>query len=148
MRNSQIDIELKKKYVYLAYKWCVNFFGENPRKKTELHIDINHKKRKIKRTIYYGKYCFYKNKLTIYINNCDTLLSIVQTVIHEYTHYLQIRRKSEYYHKTYSYYANPYEKEAAYNEKKYGKKCLMKINNQFKISNSTTSLKKNNKSFS
>jgi len=148
MRIKNIDIELKKKFVYLSYSWCKKFFGENPRKRKELIIDINPKRRKEKRSIYCGSYCFYKNKLTIYINNCDSLLLIVQTIIHEYTHYLQIRRKYEYYNKVYTYYTNPYEKEAVYNEMKYGKKCLREIKNQFNISNSTTSLKKISKSLS
>jgi Zn-dependent peptidase ImmA (M78 family) len=140
MKNN-IDYDIKEKYAIHALEWCYVHFGICKRKKRNIILELNPKKKFKKRSVYFGNYCFYQNKLTIYLNNCETLLDIVQTVIHEYTHYLQSRTKYEYYLKVYSYSANPLEKEAKYNELKYGKKCLKSINNQFKISNSVISFK-------
>lgn len=140
MKNN-VDYETKIKYAVHALKWCNIHFGKCKRKKRELIMELSPKKQLKKRSIYFGFYCFYRNKLIVYINNCETLLDIVQTVIHEYTHYLQSRTKYEYYHKIYNYSTNPLEKEAKENELKYGKKCLRSINNQFKISKSVISFK-------
>ena len=131
---------MKEKYALFALEWCNIHFGKCKRKRRELIFELNPKK-KINKRAYYGYYCFYRNKLTVCINNCETLLDIVQTVIHEYTHYLQSRTKYEYYLKVYSYSTNPYEKEAKKNELIYGKECLKTIKNQLKISNSKTSFK-------
>ncbi len=72
----------------------------------------------------YGNYCFYRNKMTIYEPACETLYDVVATVIHEYTHYLQVRRKYREYEITRYYSQNPMEREAKRNEIKYTKECM------------------------
>ena len=140
MKNN-VNYSTKEKYALCALNWCEFNFGKCKRKKRNLVLQLSPQKKYYKRSKYFGKYCFYKNKLTIYINNCETLLDIVQTIIHEYSHYLQSRTKYEYYSKIYNYSNNPLEKEAKNNELKYGQKCLNYINNQFNTSKSTISFK-------
>jgi hypothetical protein len=121
------NFELKKKYAILTIKWCREFFGVNERKKTKLEFEFTTRKRSIKKAMVYGNYCFYRNKMTIHEPACETLYDVVSTVIHEYTHYLQVRRKYREYEMTRYYSQNPMEREAKRNEDKYTKECLKYI---------------------
>lgn len=138
----------KKKEIFakLTLKWCKKFFGKNKRRKKQLLLTFSPQLKKKKRSFIYGNYDLYRNVICIYLNNNATILEVVQTVIHEYTHYLQSSYKLKKYEKSYNYTQNPYEIEAKYNEETYGNKCLKHIRNQFKISNSGICLKKNNMS--
>jgi Zn-dependent peptidase ImmA (M78 family) len=118
------NIELKKKYAILAIKWCREYFWLNERKETKLLFNFSTKSRKIGNSMVYGNYCFYRNKMTIYEPACETLYDVVATVIHEYTHYLQVRRKYREYEITRYYSQNPMEREAKRNEIKYAKECM------------------------
>jgi hypothetical protein len=75
----------------------------------------------------YGNYCFYRNTITIYLPNNRTIDDIVSTVIHEYTHYLQVRNTYREYEKTTYYSQNPLERQAKRNEDKYTKLCIKEI---------------------
>jgi Zn-dependent peptidase ImmA (M78 family) len=125
--GKNLDFETKKQYTNYAIKWCKNFFGENERKRSKLHIEVTERKRRIKQADVFGNYCFYRNKMTIHTNTCRTLYELVSTVIHEYTHYLQSRNRYKYYQDNYYYSTNPYEKEARRNEDKYTRKCINDI---------------------
>ena len=125
------NIELKKKYALLAIKWCREYFGLNERKKTKLLFNFSTKSRKIGNSMVYGNYCFYRNKMTIYEPACETLYDVVATVIHEYTHYLQVRRKYREYELSRYYSHNPMERQAKRNEDKYTKICLKNIKKRF-----------------
>lgn len=121
------NIELKKKYAILTIRWCKEFFGINERKKTKLEFEFTTRKRSIKKSMVYGNYCFYRNKMTIHEPACETLYDVVSTVIHEYTHYLQSRTLYKKYQDKYYYSRNPYEREAKRNEEKYTKECMKYI---------------------
>lgn len=138
--------EKKELYAKLALKWCKNFFGINVRRKKSIVLLLSPKIMKKKRSIVYGNYDIYRNTMCIYLNNNATVLEVVQTVIHEYTHYLQSSYRYKKYEKIYYYTQNPCEIEAKHNEEAYGNKCLRYVRNQSKISNSCASLKKNNTS--
>jgi uncharacterized protein YjaZ len=127
MPNKHIALEVKKKYAILALKWCKKNFGVSTRKRRKLEFEISERKRKMGDLVVFGVYCFYKNKITLYAPNCETLHDVVSTIIHEYSHYLQSRTKYEKYEKTYNYEKNPLEKEAVRNEKKYTKECFRYI---------------------
>lgn len=127
MGRNYVDYTLKKKYMNFALKWCKDYFGENDRKRTKLIIDLSKKTKKHKNDIFYGHYCFYRNKITLYENSCKTVYDIVSTVIHEYTHYLQSRTKYLNYQNNYYYSTNPYEREAKRNEDRYTKLCIRDI---------------------
>jgi len=89
MRKRNIDEELKISYTKMALDWCVENLGVNKRKRKKLILEINDKDFSQSRIIYYGKYCFYQNKIVIYISSCETIDDLISTMIHEYTHYLQ-----------------------------------------------------------
>ena len=75
----------------------------------------------------YGNYCFWRNEIVIYLPNNNTIYDIVSTVIHEYTHYLQVRNTYREYEKTTYYSQNPLERQAKRNENKYTKICIKHI---------------------
>jgi Zn-dependent peptidase ImmA (M78 family) len=129
--NPTTDFDLKKRYAILALKWCRVNFGVCTRKRRKLKFEISDRKREEKKSTVFGVYCFYKNKITIYEPNCNSLYEIVATIIHEYTHYLQSRTQYAKYEKTHFYSTNPLEKEAKRNEKKYTKICINEINKNF-----------------
>jgi hypothetical protein len=139
MKNNHIDFDSKKLYAIYALQWCKDILGKSIRKKREIKITFSSKKLRNNRNIFFGKYCYCRNLITLYPNNCETFLCIVETVIHEYTHYLQ--PSTQYFKVKYSYKSNPFEIEAQKNEKKFGKICLRDIKNQLKISNSGISFK-------
>lgn len=128
MSKRNIDEELKISYTKMALDWCIENFGVNKRKRKKLILEINHKNFSDGRMIYYGKYCFNKNKIIIYISNCETIDDVISTMIHEYTHYLQSSSLYRYYAKCYYYSQNPCERQAKRNEMKYTKECIKELN--------------------
>lgn len=128
MATKIVDHKLKKRYATLTLKWCKDNFGINPKKRKKLKLKLRTRTRNIrKKFIVYGRYCFWRNELTIYLPNCNTDLQIISTVIHEYTHYLQSRTKYKKYEKTHYYSTHPLERSAFRNEEKYAKMCLKDI---------------------
>ena len=129
MNKGVIDVSTKKKLYNLSIRWCKEFFGVNERKRTKLKVIFSKRKRKIKNSIVFGNYCFYRNRITIYLPHCNTAEEIVSTTIHEYTHYLQSRLRYKYYEQYHYYSTHPYEREARRNEEKYTQICLKEIKN-------------------
>jgi hypothetical protein len=71
------------------------------------------------RSLRYGQYDMVNNHIQIHYNVCGDVKNMIQTLIHEYTHYTQNMNK---YHKLiakYGYDAHPQEVEARDNEKLY-----------------------------
>jgi len=128
MAKKTPDFEVnKKKYTNLAIRWCKENFGVNERKRTKLQLELTYRKRTIKRSMVFGNYCFYRNKITIHLGECKTMFDLISTIIHEYTHYLQSRNQYKSYERTHCYYTNPCEREARKNEEKYTKLCIREI---------------------
>ena len=126
------DIEIKTQYAMEAYKWCRKNFGLSDTKRRKLDFIISTQQRKKGRFRFLGNYCFWRNRMVIYAPNCESLVEIVSTVIHEYTHYLQSGPQYRRYEKDYYYSTNPYEREAKRNEEKYAKICLKEIRKKIK----------------
>lgn len=122
-----IDIESKKRYALLTLRWCENYFGLCQRKKRKLSFKFSERKRKIGNCDVFGNYCFYRNEIIIYLPNNQTIYDVVSTVIHEYTHYLQVRRKYREFEKTRYYSQNPMERQAKRNEDRFTNICLKEI---------------------
>jgi uncharacterized protein YjaZ len=122
-----ITDETKRSYAKHTLKWCEEYFGLCDRKKRKLLFRFSERKRKIQNFDVFGNYCFYRNEIIIYLPNNKTIYDVVSTVIHEYTHYLQIRRKYREYEMTRYYSQNPLERQAKRNEDKYTKICLKTI---------------------
>ena len=126
-----IDIETKKRYATYALKWCIKYFGLCDRKRRKLLFRFSERKRKMDNFDIFGNYCFYRNEIIIYLPNNNTIHDIISTVIHEYTHYLQVRRKYREYEITRYYSQNPLERQAKRNEEKYTNICLKQIKKLF-----------------
>jgi uncharacterized protein YjaZ len=126
-----IDIDTKKRYATLALKWCEDYFGLCDRKKRKLLFRFSERKRKMDNFDVFGNYCFYRNEIIIYLPNNNTIYDLVATVIHEYTHYLQVRRKYREYELLRYYSHNPLERQAKRNEEKYTKICIKEIKKRF-----------------
>jgi uncharacterized protein YjaZ len=122
-----IDIGSKVYYAEEALKWCKDNFGLCDRKRRKLLFNVSERKRKSGNSDIYGNYCFWRNKITLYLPNNTTIHDIVATMIHEYTHYLQSRTRYNNYEKTHYYSHNPLEREARRNEEKYTKICIRHI---------------------
>ena len=122
-----IDTETKIFYAKQTIEWCRENLGENSRKRTEMTFDLSLRSRKMKGFIIYGNYCFWRNHMTIYLPNNNTIHEVVATIIHEYTHYLQSREKYREYEKTRYYSQNPMERSAKRNEERYTKECIKSI---------------------
>lgn len=109
--------------ITLTMNWCKRNLGVNKRKQYELQIRV------LKNTeceTECGQYLPETNEIELYWNNLLTIKEVVDTCIHEWTHYRQpILTK---YHKwTGSYSKNPYEVEARKAEKKYTPICWDEI---------------------
>lgn len=127
-----VSDDIKKLYANKTLKWCEEYFGLCVRKKRKLLFRFSERKRKIQNCDVFGNYCFYRNEIIIYLPNNHTIYDIVSTVIHEYTHYLQVRRKYREYEKTRYYSQNPMERQAKRNEDKYTNICLRYIRKSIK----------------
>lgn len=127
-----IDIETKKRYATQTLKWCVEYFGLCDRKKRKLLFRFSDRSRKMDNCNVFGNYCFYRNEIVIYLPNNQTIYDIVATVIHEYTHYLQVRRKYREYELSRYYSQNPLERQAKRNEDKYTNMCIKEIKKYIK----------------
>jgi hypothetical protein len=76
-----------------------------------------------------GDYSYNSRTIRIFVNNHKSIEELVDSCIHEYTHYLQMPKEVhqlEYnkYNKTKGYYNNPYEIDAREKAKLYAPKCI------------------------
>ena len=67
----------------------------------------------------YGQYNVTDNHIQIHHNICGDVKTLLQTLIHEYTHYTQDLKKYEVLYKQFGYDKHPQEVEARKNEKHY-----------------------------
>jgi hypothetical protein len=103
--------------------WCRNNLGINKRKLYELNIRV------VKNTESKdecGQYEAEWNEIEIYWNNMLNVKEIIETCIHEWSHYRQPIR-SQYFKWKGPYSKNPYEVEARKNEKIYTPICWNEI---------------------
>lgn len=108
-----------KYIVGLTVKWCREFLGENNRRKTKFKVFVGPQpKRELKHIgACYGHFDCLKNKLSVFPEHNKTVKELIQTTIHEYTHYTQpIRSKYYTYDEQYGYQRNPFEVVARRNE--------------------------------
>lgn len=79
----------------------------------------------------YGQYDVTNNMIQIHYNVCGDVKLLIQTIIHEYTHYLQNLKKYDVLYKQYGYDRHPQEVEARKNEVLYSP-CWKQIKNKLK----------------
>ena len=74
-----------------------------------------------------GDYDFEDNLITIYKSAHKSAIDIIHTIIHEWAHYLQSRKKYYDYADKYTYDKNPFEKQANYIADKYKYQCKREL---------------------
>ena len=122
MNNHKYNIKKATKIANLAYRWCENRFG-HPLKTVIGDFKVSQDKR-VKHML--GEYM--DRNIKIYIYNCSSYSEVIRTVIHEYTHYLQMPKLNDngkYYRldEKYGYINNPMEVEAREAEDMFIKTC-------------------------
>lgn len=119
----------QKKIVRLTIQWCRESFGENHRRKNEFSVYVGPQPKRLLKKYgkYYGCYDCMENKLSVFPENNKNIKELIQTTIHEYTHYTQpIRSKYYKLEQQYGYTRNPFEVVARKNEELY-KLCWKQI---------------------
>ena len=127
---AKITAYAKIKFVEKVLDWCIKHYGKSKYFKTYPILIISYRKT----TSYHGEFNIDEDgfeteiQLIMYINNLHTISQLVQTVIHEYQHYLQHQTwLSRYYDKTH-YEDNQYEKKAEKEAKSIYRKCMKQLN--------------------
>ena len=129
VKTYELSPKLQKKIVRETIKWCRDFFGENHRRKNEFTYYVGPQPKRLLKKYgkYYGCYDCMENKLSVFPENNKNIKELIQTTIHEYTHYTQpIRSKYYKLDEQYGYIRNPFEVVARKNEELY-KLCWKQI---------------------
>lgn len=124
------------KIIEMTFEWCYDQFG---RKKYCPNVDvylINDLDSDYKKThpnpedqfLGWYKSSRHNPKIVIVRKNIKNILLLVDTIIHEYTHHLQINQKLYFsFSKQYSYFDNPFEADAIYTAEKHRMRCINDI---------------------
>jgi hypothetical protein len=118
---------INRRTAELALLWCRRKWGKSRYVKGRPGLRVL----KRSRQDLYGWYNERINLITLRLDWHESPLDLVETVIHEYTHYLQdiagrYDRLAEAY-KDLPYEAHPLEKQAYRRQAKWGAKCLAEI---------------------
>lgn len=116
----------KSKFVNEVVKWCINNMQYPSGHKFYPQVKICYYKTKRNR---FGDYNSNIRLIRIFINNHCTVEEIINTIIHEYTHYLDMpahQNQKEYnrYLKQIGYFDNPYEINARVTADRYTPLCF------------------------
>ena len=119
----------KSKFVNEVVKWCINNMDYPTGHKYYPQVKICYYKTKRSR---YGDYTSNIRLIRIFINNHSSVVELINTIIHEYTHYLQMptqKDQMEYdiYLKQKGYFDNPFEINARETADKYTSICLKEM---------------------
>jgi len=115
----------KAAFIVEVIRWCVGHFGLPPRSRTWPRVDLRYyKHRKVM-----GTYQQRSKLITIYWGSHADLREVVNTVIHEYQHFLDIRtgkddRAYDKEIKEVGYQDNSYERKAREVSSRWDKACL------------------------
>ena len=124
LRDRDLTMDQAYKIVNLTIPWCEKFF-DSPviKRRKELLVMIYTSPT----DGVYGQYCDRNNWLTINLDKCVTVKEIIQTAIHEHTHFRQDLKEYSLMNKKVGYDKNPFEKQAQYNEMMYYTNCWRSI---------------------
>jgi hypothetical protein len=120
--NKKSTLKLNRKTVILAFEWCKNKWGESKFQdnfpKIVCHKNISEDK-------LYGYFDETNNEIHIFLQPHKSILNLIKTVIHEYTHYKQNIAKNydKYATRSKFYYDNPYERSAENKANKWAIVC-------------------------
>ena len=129
-------IVTKSKFVNEVLKWCMKNMDYPTGHKYYPQVKICYYKTKRNR---FGDYASNTRLIRIFINNHSSVEELIDTIIHEYTHYLQMptqQDQKEYnrYLKQKGYYKNPFEINARETADKYTSICLKEMKRKGLIS--------------
>lgn len=108
-----------------VFEWCCRHLGTPIKKYPKLVINTDKR--------YKQKYGEYENReITVFINTCRHRKDIIGTIIHEYTHFLQMPRKRDIdkYHRLsehHRYDTHPFEIEAEEYARFFTEPCLKNL---------------------
>lgn len=127
----------KSKFVNEVLKWCMKNMDYPTGHKYYPQVKICYYKTKRNR---FGDYASNTRLIRIFINNHSSVEELIDTIIHEYTHYLDMpfqKDQKEYnrYLKQKGYYNNPFEINARETADKYTLICLKDMKRKGIISN-------------
>jgi len=120
-----------QKLVKMVIEWSKNNIVYGKSRRITPSIKINYSKNgKV-----LGRYSFHSKVIEIYVRKHESLESIVDTIIHEYIHHLQLRNqkddmKYDSNSRRIGYYDNPFEVEARELARKYRRQCIADLNLQ------------------
>ena len=113
------DNEIRK-IVSLTVYYCQHVFGVNGRR-PDIGISVKNQR---SGPWHYGVYDSETNKIVVHKNVCTNIKQIIQTTIHEYTHYMQpVISHYNNLLEEYGYNNHPMEVEAREKENHYYKHC-------------------------
>ena len=119
----------KSRFVNQVIEWCMNNMDYPTGHKYYPEVKICYYTTKNRR---FGDYTSNSRLIRIFINNHCSVAELINTVIHEYTHYLQMPTQQDQdaynkFLKQKGYFDNPYEIEARLTADKYTAICLKEM---------------------
>lgn len=115
---------VNRKTAFLALQWCIDKWGKSKYQKNYPKL-ICYKEKSGRG--YIGEYCEEKNIIYIYLIECKSVIELIRTIIHEFTHYKQnIAEKYDVLAEKFKdkpYHYHPQEKEAFKREALYCNEC-------------------------
>lgn len=124
MGKKKMEVKEKKKLAQLSLEWCIKNFGSPLRygRTPELKFSVK------RAPDAFGEYEPNTKIIRLYLNSVVCIEDIINTIVHEYCHFLQMPRSKDYssyskLNRSHGYDENPLELEACEYEKKYFRKC-------------------------
>ena len=115
---------MKRRDILILVEWCKDKFGKSKFQKSFPKIVVNNKKGP-----YCGVYFPTENEIHIFPAQNKTFICLCDTIIHEYTHYLQMPTQQDQkdynrHLKQKGYFDNPFEVNARETAEKYTSFCF------------------------
>jgi len=128
-RYKKLPVKNAKQIINETFNWCIEKFG-TPLKNGELpDLNVSY----IRNSDCFGYYCSMDREITIFPYMIGSKSMLIRSVIHEYTHFLQMPHRKNYRKYTkleedFGYDNNPLEVEAYDAELKYYRTCYSYLN--------------------
>jgi hypothetical protein len=128
-RYKKLPVKNAKQIIVETFNWCVEKFG-TPLKNGELpDLNVSY----MRNSDCFAYYCSMDREITIFPYMIQSKSMLIRSVIHEYTHFLQMPHRKNYRKYTkleedFGYDNNPLEVEAYEAELKYYRTCYSYLN--------------------
>jgi hypothetical protein len=128
-RYKKLPVKNAKQIIVETFNWCVEKFG-TPLKNGELpDLNVSY----VRNSDCFAYYCSMDREITIFPYMIQSKSMLIRSVIHEYTHFLQMPHRKNYRKYTkleedFGYDNNPLEVEAYEAELKYYRTCYSYLN--------------------